>query len=97
MQSNGKQFLILPDFQTINILKKLAGLKSPGKDTAMKEEKPEPKKVLCFVCGRQVDPDDIIVMSFSEEDMVCVCKSHIKFDYMQKTVECAVSAVEGSA
>lgn len=96
MESNGRQFLILPDFES-SILRKLVGLKSHRKEIAMKEEIAEPKKVLCFVCGKQVDPEEIIVMSFSDDDMVCVCKTHIKFDYMRKTEECAVSAGEGSA
>lgn len=97
MENNGRQFLILPDFEANTVMRRLVGVNSPRKESEMKEETSEPKKVLCFVCGKQVDPENIVIMSFTDDDMVCVCKTHIKFDYMQTAVECAVSAVEGSA
>ncbi len=45
------------------------------------------KKIKCFICGRSVDPDEIVVMSLSPEDMVCVCKRHLKHRYPHGTFD----------
>jgi len=44
-------------------------------------DKESVKKIRCFICGKRVDPDEIVVMSFTAEDMVCVCKRHVKHRY----------------
>lgn len=44
-------------------------------------------KVRCFVCGNKVDLDKIVVMSFNEDDMVCVCKDHVKYRYPEGTFD----------
>ncbi len=44
-------------------------------------------KIRCFICGRKVDRDEIVVMSFTTEDMVCVCKRHLKHRYPPGTFE----------
>ena len=55
-------------------------------------------KIRCFICGRRVDLDEIVVMSFNEDDMVCVCKSHVKFRYPEGALDYQpVSAIEGTA
>jgi len=45
------------------------------------------RKIRCFVCGRRVTPKEIVVMSLSPEDMVCVCKRHLKHRYPHGTFE----------
>ena len=45
------------------------------------------KEIRCFVCGRRVHPDEIVVMSFTQEDMVCVCKRHLKHRYPHGTFD----------
>ena len=45
------------------------------------------KKIRCFICGKRVPSDEIIVMSFTQEDMVCVCKHHLKFRYPPGTFD----------
>ena len=45
----------------------------------MNKMEKEENKVRCFVCGRRVDLTEIVVMSVNAEDMVCVCRDHIKF------------------
>lgn len=54
-------------------------------------------KIRCFICGQRVDTDDIVVMSFNEDDMVCVCKVHVKFRYPEGAFDMPVMASEGSA
>lgn len=44
-------------------------------------------KIRCFICGRKVDPDEIVVMSFTMEDMVCVCKRHLRHRYPPGTFD----------
>ena len=45
------------------------------------------KKIRCFVCGRKVDLNEIVVMSLSQDDMVCVCKRHLKYRYPHGTFD----------
>jgi len=44
-------------------------------------------KIRCFICGRKVDQGEIVVMSFTMEDMVCVCKRHLKHHYPPGTFD----------
>jgi len=44
-------------------------------------------KIRCFVCGRQVESSEIVVMSLSPDDMVCVCKRHLKYRYPHGTFD----------
>ncbi len=52
--------------------------------------------IRCFVCGKHVDPEEIVVMSFNEDDMVCVCKVHIKYAYPELASNYPVPNVEGT-
>lgn len=36
------------------------------------------KKIRCFVCGDSMPVEDIVVVGLNDEDMVCVCRNHIK-------------------
>ena len=36
------------------------------------------KRIRCFVCGERMPVEEIVVVSLNEEDMVCVCKGHIR-------------------
>jgi len=44
-------------------------------------------EIRCFVCGKKVDSGEIVVMSLSPEDMVCVCKRHLKHRYPRGTFD----------
>ena len=43
------------------------------------------RKIRCFVCGRRVTLTEIVVMSLSPDDMVCVCKRHPNFNVINST------------
>lgn len=45
------------------------------------------KEIRCFICGKRVHPDEIVVMSFTPDDMVCVCKRHLKHRYPHGTFD----------
>ena len=44
-------------------------------------------EIRCFVCGKKVDSGEIVVMSLSPDDMLCVCKRHLKHRYPYGTFD----------
>jgi len=44
-------------------------------------------EIRCFVCGNKVDSGEIVVLSLSPDDMVCVCKRHLKHRYPHGTFD----------
>src|SRR4030042_148991 len=39
------------------------------------------RKVLCFICHREVDTELVVLVNHDREDMVCLCKKHLHPDY----------------
>lgn len=38
-------------------------------------------KVLCFICHREVDTEMVVMVNAHREDMICMCKKHLRPDY----------------
>ena len=38
----------------------------------------------CFVCGQPVEGDMVLIVNAEQDDMVCVCQSHITSDTKAK-------------
>jgi len=39
------------------------------------------RKVLCFICHREVDTEMVVLVNHHHDDMVCLCKKHLLPDY----------------
>ena len=40
------------------------------------------RKILCFICHREVATDMVVMVNHNREDMVCMCKKHLRPDYV---------------
>ena len=38
-------------------------------------------KVLCFICHQEVDSEMVVMVNALREDMICMCKKHLRPDY----------------
>ena len=50
-------------------------------------EKETVGRIRCFICGNEAPSGEIVVMSFNRDDMVCVCKKHVKTQIMGENLE----------
>jgi hypothetical protein len=39
------------------------------------------RKVLCFICQEEVDAEMVVMVNSHREDMICMCKKHLRPDY----------------
>jgi len=37
-----------------------------------------PRKLLCFICQKEVDREMFIVVNYTYDEMICICRKHFE-------------------
>ena len=37
-----------------------------------------PGRLRCFICGRETDRDEVLLLDSGRRDLACLCKKHLK-------------------
>jgi len=52
-----------------------------------------PRRLLCFICGKEVEQEMIIVVNYTLDEMICICRKHFHH-YFSQTSESHISKQE---
>jgi len=52
-----------------------------------------PRRLLCFICGKEVEQEMIIIVNYALDEMICICRKHFSH-YFTRPSENQISEQE---
>jgi len=52
-----------------------------------------PRRLLCFICGKEVEQETIIIVNYALDEMICICRKHFRH-YFTRPSESQISEQE---